>query len=75
MEKLAERKLKIDFKTLIIVGGLIVSLTMTYGKLSQEIDVLTTKIEYVEKDLVEANKKINDLEKKVYKKWKLKLIL
>ncbi len=68
MEKLAERKLKIDFKTLIIVGGLIVSLTMTYGKLSQEIDVLTTKIEYVEKDLVEANKKINDLEKKVYKK-------
>ena len=41
---------------------------MTYGKLSQEIDVLTTKIEYVEKDLVEANKKINDLEKKVYKK-------
>ena len=68
MEKLAERNLKIDFKTLIIVGGLIVSLTMTYGKLSQEIDVLTTKIEYVEKDLVEANKKINDLEKKVYKK-------
>ena len=68
MVKLAERKLKIDFKTLIIVGGLIVSLTMTYGKLSQEIDVLTTKIEYVEKDLVEANKKINDLEKKVYKK-------
>jgi len=68
MERLAEKKFKIDFKTLIIVGGLIVSLTMTYGKLSQEIDVLTTKIEYVEKDLVEANKKINDLEKKVYKK-------
>lgn len=68
MEQLAEKKLKIDFKTLLIVGGLIVSLTTTYSKLSQEIDVLTTKIEYVEKDLVEANKKINDLEKKVYKK-------
>lgn len=68
MEQLAEKKLKIDFKTLLIVGGLIVSLTTTYSKLSQEIDVLTTKIEYVEKDLVAANKKINDLEKKVYKK-------
>ena len=68
MEQLAEKKLKIDFKTLLIVGGLIVSLTTTYSKLSQEIDVLTTKIEYVEKDLVAANKKITDLEKKVYKK-------
>tara|TARA_R100001530_G_C4316199_1_gene154437 strand:- start:567 stop:773 length:207 start_codon:yes stop_codon:yes gene_type:complete len=68
MEQLAEKKLKIDFKTLLIVGGLIVSLTTTYSKLSQEIDVLTTKIEYVEKDLIEVNKKINDLEKKVYKK-------
>ena len=68
MEQLAEKKLKIDFKTLLIVGGLIVSLTTTYSKLSQEIGVLTTKIEYVEKDLIEVNKKINDLEKKVYKK-------
>jgi hypothetical protein len=63
-----KEKFKIDFKTLIIVGGLIVSLTMTYGKLSQEIDVLTTKIEYLVKDLEQSNQKIDDLEKKVYKK-------
>ena len=72
MDKLVEKKFKIDFKTLIIVGGLIVSLTMTYGKLSQEIDVLTTKIEYLVKDLEQSNQKIDDLEKKVYKKWKQK---
>tara|TARA_R100001244_G_scaffold23148_1_gene23967 strand:- start:701 stop:907 length:207 start_codon:yes stop_codon:yes gene_type:complete len=68
MDKLVEKKFKIDFKTLIIVGGLIVSLTMTYGKLSKEIDVLTTKIEYLVKDLEQSNQKIDDLEKKVYKK-------
>ena len=68
MERLVEKKFKIDFKTLIIVGGLIVSLTMTYGKLSKEIDVLTTKIEYLVKDLEQSNQKIDDLEKKVYKK-------
>ena len=78
--------IKIDFKTILIVGGMIVSMTMGYTKLQSEIEIAKTlpqaqeinieiieqKIAYFEKELekfeAQAEKRIEALEKKVYKK-------
>ena len=79
---------KIDFKTLAIVGGMIITMTMSYTSLKQEIEIAKTmpapyiekddtrvinqKMDYIIKELEkyeeQTNRRLENLEDKVYKK-------
>ena len=79
---------KIDFKTLAIVGGMIITMTMSYTSLKQEIEIAKTmpaphieqddtrvinqKMDYLIKELEkyeeQTNRRLENLEDKVYKK-------
>jgi len=78
---------KIDFKTLAIVGGMIITMTMSYTSLKQEIEIAKTMPEHIEQDdtrvinqkmdyLIkelekyeeQTNRRLENLEDKVYKK-------
>tara|TARA_R110000744_G_scaffold126440_4_gene232771 strand:- start:889 stop:1188 length:300 start_codon:yes stop_codon:yes gene_type:complete len=41
---------KIDFKTLAIVGGMIITMTMSYTSLKSEIEVAKTMPQFIEQD-------------------------
>jgi len=74
----------IDFKTLILVGGMIFSIASSYMMLQSEIEVAKTlpkplveqddtrvvnqKLEYLIREMEKNEDRIKDLEKRVYKK-------
>tara|TARA_R110000787_G_scaffold248103_1_gene353666 strand:- start:15 stop:290 length:276 start_codon:yes stop_codon:yes gene_type:complete len=75
---------QIDFKTLILVGGMVVSMTSSYVMLKSEIEVAKTmpkiiapaddtrvvnqKLEYLIREFEKSEERIKDLERRVYKK-------
>ena len=75
---------QLDFKTLILVGGMIFSVASSYFMLQSEIEVAKTmpkqispaddtrvinqKIEYLIKEFEKSEERIKDLERRVYKK-------
>ena len=75
---------QLDFKTLILVGGMIFSVASSYMMLQSEIEIAKTlpkqiapaddtrvinqKIEYLIKEFEKSEERIKDLERKVYKK-------
>lgn len=75
--------IKLDIKSILIVGGFIISGTMGYSNLKQEIElakqlpeqvqvvdptVVNQKIDYLQKEIDKLEKQVDDLEDKVYKK-------
>jgi len=78
---------KIDFKTLAIVGGMIITMTMSYTSLKSEIEVAKTMPQFIEQDdtrvinqkmdylikemerfEADTQRRLENLEDKVYKK-------
>lgn len=75
---------QIDFKTLVLVGGMIFSIASSYFMLQSEIEVAKTlpkqiapaddtrvvnqKLEYLIKEMEKNEDRIKDLERRVYKK-------
>ena len=75
---------QLDFKTLVLVGGMIFSIASSYFMLQSEIEVAKTmpkqispaddtrvinqKIEYLIREFEKSEERIKDLERKVYKK-------
>tara|TARA_R100001015_G_C4610122_1_gene165461 strand:- start:522 stop:818 length:297 start_codon:yes stop_codon:yes gene_type:complete len=76
--------IKIDFKTLFIVAGFLISGTMSYQNLKSEIELakelpepkvvnvnageVKTKMDFMQKEIDNLQEQIKDLEDKVYKK-------
>ena len=74
--------IKIDFKTLAIVAGFIISGTMSYQDLKSEIEiaknlpvyeikqdeVVNQKIEFLQKEIDNLQEQVKQLEDKVYKR-------
>jgi peptidoglycan hydrolase CwlO-like protein len=74
--------IKIDFKTLAIVAGFIISGTMSYQNLKSEIEiakdlpkyeikeneVVNQKIDFLQKEIDNLQEQVKDLENKVYKR-------
>ena len=73
---------KLDIKSILIVGGFIVSGTMGYSNLKNEIEIakelpvlerkedkiVNQKIEFIQKEIDNLQEQVNDLEDKVYKR-------
>ena len=73
---------KLDIKSILIVGGFIVSGTMGYSNLKQEIElakelpviekkedrIVNQKIEFLQKEIDNLQEQVKDLEDKVYKR-------
>ncbi len=75
---------QIDFKTLVLAGGMIFSIASTYFMLQSEIEIAKTlpkqiapaddtrvvnqKLEYLIKEMEKNEDRIKDLERRVYKK-------
>ena len=74
--------IKLDIKSILIVGGFLISGAMSYSNLKQEIEIakelpeqvqidvkaFDTKIEYLQREIDKLEKTIDDLEDKVYKR-------
>jgi len=59
--------IKIDFKTILIVGGMIVSMTMGYTKLQSEIEIAKTLPKAQEINIEIIEQKISYFEKELEK--------
>ena len=73
---------KLDIKSILIVGGFIVSGTMGYSNLQQEIElakelpvierkedkIVNQKIEFLQKEIDNLQEQVKSLENKVYKR-------
>ena len=79
--------LNLDLKTLILVIGGIISITMTYSTLTKQIDInkaeievakklppaqsfdiIEQRIEFLEEQIEEKNKRLDKIEDKIYKR-------
>ena len=74
--------IKLDIKSILIVGGFLISGVMSYSNLKQEIEVaknlpeqvkvdvekFDTKIEYLQKEIDKLEKQVDNLEDKIYKR-------
>ena len=74
--------IKLDIKSILIVGGFLISGAMSYSNLKQEIEIakelpkqvevdvaaFDTKIDYLQKEVDSLEKQVDDLEGKVYKR-------
>tara|TARA_R100000234_G_scaffold77220_1_gene48070 strand:+ start:498 stop:782 length:285 start_codon:yes stop_codon:yes gene_type:complete len=74
--------IKLDIKSILIVGGFLISGAMSYSNLKQEIEIakelpkqveidvkaFDTKIEYLQREIDKLEKQIDDVEDKVYKR-------
>ena len=84
VKKSEQLDIKIDFKTLFIVAGFLISGTMSYQNLKSEIELakelpepkvvnvnageVKTKMDFMQKEIDNLQEQIKDLEDKVYKK-------
>ena len=78
--------IKIDFKTLAMVTGFLISGGMSYQNLKSEIEIakelpiyeiqqnntaiVNQKLEFLQKEIDNLEEQVKDLEKRVFKKWK-----
>jgi|TARA_R100000664_G_scaffold4881_1_gene9627 hypothetical protein len=74
--------IKVDIKSILIVGGFLISGAMSYSNLKQEIEiakelpvveikqdeVVNQKIEFMQLEIEKLEKKIENIEDKVYKR-------
>tara|TARA_Y100001938_G_scaffold54096_1_gene75592 strand:+ start:278 stop:565 length:288 start_codon:yes stop_codon:yes gene_type:complete len=74
--------IKVDIKSILIVGGFLISGAMSYSNLKQEIEiakelpiieikqdeVINQKIEFMQLEIEKLEKKIENIEDKVYKR-------
>ncbi len=74
--------IKVDIKSILIVGGFLISGAMSYSNLKQEIEiakelpvveikqdeVVNQKIEFMQLEIEKLEKKIDNIEDKVYKR-------
>ena len=79
----AVRNIKLDIKSILIVGGFLISGVMSYSNLKQEIElakelpqqiqmddtkVFNQKIDYLQKEIEKLEDQVDNLEDKVYKR-------